>query len=171
MKYADTGLSWAGRNFVWQRPECAGLLTIFFPFLMFNVLSEINWLSVLAAFVVYFLLGALWYMVLFPQPYKVSLGKADETLNNQSALFVVGPGICVLATVLATTVLFYALHITSFGDALRLAAVVGVGYLVANTTNIAINPNIPRPLLYSAITSAYHLAGITLTCLILAAMK
>lgn len=47
----------------------------------------------------------------------------------------------------------------------------GVGYLVANTTNIAINPNIPRPFLYSAITSVYHLVGITLTCLMLAAMR
>lgn len=138
---------------------------------MFNVLSDIHWLSVLAAFAAYFLLGALWYMVLFPQPYKVSLGKANEALHNESALFVVGPGVCVLAIVLATTLLFYALRITTYGDALGLAAVVGVGYLVANTTNIAINPNIPRPFLYSAITSSYHLVGITLSCLLLAALR
>jgi len=138
---------------------------------MFNVFSNIHWLSVVVAFAAYFMLGALWYMVLFPQPYKVSLGKANEALHNESALFVVGPGVCVLATVLATTLLFYALHITSYGDALRLAAIVGVGYLMANTTNIAINPNIPRPLLYSSITSGYHLVGITLTCLILAVLR
>jgi hypothetical protein len=138
---------------------------------MFNVLSNIHWLSVLLAFVAYFLLSALWYLVLFPQAYKVSLGKAHETLDNQSVLFVVGPGVCVLVTVLATTLLFYALHISTYADALRLAAIVGVGYLVANTTNIAINPNIPRPLLYSAITSAYHLVGITFTCLILGALR
>lgn len=138
---------------------------------MFNVLAAINWLSVFAAFAAYFLLGALWYMRLFPQLYKVSLGKADEVLPTQSALFVVGPGLCVLASVVATTVLLYVLHISSVGGALQLALLVGLGYLVANTTNIAINPNIPRPLLYSAITSAYHLVGITLTCLILVALK
>ena len=138
---------------------------------MFNVLSNIHWMSVLAAFAAYFMLGALWYMVLFPQTYKVSLGKANEALNNESALFVVGPGVCVLVTVLATTLLFYALHITSYGDAMSLAAIVGIGYLVANTTNIAINPNIPRPFLYSSITSGYHLVGITLTCLILTVMR
>ncbi len=147
------------------------LASLFSFFLMFNVVSDIHWLSVLAAFAAYFMLGALWYIVLFPQTYKVSLGKANEALNNESALFVVGPGVCVLATVLATTLLFYALHITSYGDAMRLAAIVGVGYLVANTTNIAINPNIPRPFLYSAITSGYHLVGITLTCLLLTAMR
>lgn len=138
---------------------------------LFSVLASLNWLGVLLAFVAYFLLGALWYMQLFPQLYKVSLGKANESLNNQSALFVVGPGVCVLATVLATAVLLYALRIEGYGGALQLALVVGVGYLVANTTNIAINPNIPRPLLYSAITSGYHLVGITLACLILVALK
>ncbi|WP_193560207.1 hypothetical protein [Hymenobacter nivis] len=55
--------------------------------------------------------------------------------------------------------------------ALRFAAIVAVGYLVANTTSIAINPNIPRPIRCSASTSAYHVAGTTLTCLVLAAMK
>lgn len=138
---------------------------------MFNVLSSINWLSVLLAFVVYFGLGALWYMVLFPQVYKVSLGKASEVLNNQSLLFVVGPGVCVLVSVLASTLLLYALGIHTVGQALLFAGIVGVGYLVANTTNIAINPNIPRPLLYSAISSGYHLVGMTLACLILVLLK
>jgi hypothetical protein len=138
---------------------------------MFNVVSDIHWLSVPAAFAAYYMLGALWYLVLFPQTYKVSLGKADGALHNNSLLFIVGPAVCVLAIIVATTVLFYALHLTSYGDALRLAALVGVGYLVANTTNIAINPNIPRPFLYSAITSSYHMGGIILTCLILAAMR
>ena len=51
---------------------------------MVNVLSSINWFSVLIAFMVYFLLGAVWYMRLFPQLYKESLGKANEILQNQS---------------------------------------------------------------------------------------
>ena len=137
---------------------------------MVNVLSNINWLSVLAAFIVYYLLGALWYMKLFPQLYKVSLGKANETLQNQSPLYIVGPGLCVLVIVIASAVLFYALGIHSYSDSLLFALLVGVGFLVSNTTNIAINPNIPRPFLYSFVTSTYHLVGITLTSLILAAM-
>lgn len=138
---------------------------------MFNVLSSINWIGVLVAFIAYFLLGALWYMRLFPQLYKVSLGKANETLQNQSALYIAGPGLCVLATVIASAVLFYALGIDSYPQALLFALIIGFGFLVSNTTNIAINPNIPRPLLYSSITSGYHLVGITLTCLILVAFR
>ncbi|MBD2753970.1 DUF1761 domain-containing protein [Spirosoma validum] len=138
---------------------------------MLNVLGNINWFSVLVAFVVYFLLGALWYMRLFPQLYKVSLGKANETLQNQSPLYIAGPGLCVLVIVVASAILLYALGIDSYGAALVFALVVGVGFLVSNTTNIAINPNIPRPFLYSLITSSYHMVGITLTSLILVAMR
>lgn len=138
---------------------------------MLNVLSAINWLSVLVAFLLYFMLGALWYMKLFPQPYKASLGKANETLQNESPLYVVGPAVCVLFVVVTSAILFYALGISSYGDGLLFSLLIGVGFLVANTTNIAINPNIPRPFLYSLITSAYHLVGIILTCLILVAMR
>lgn len=134
-------------------------------------LSTINWLSVLLAFIVYFLLGGLWYTVLFAQAYKVSLGKADQTLQNQSPLFIVGPALCVLVITIASGILFYALGIHSYGNALGFALFVGGGFLVANTTNIAINPNIPRPFLYSLITGSYHLVGITLASLILAAMR
>ena len=123
------------------------------------------------AFLAYFLLGALWYMRLFPQLYKVSLGKANQTLDNQGPLFIVGPGLCVLTTVMASAVLFYALDIHSYPQALMFAGLVGIGFLVSNTTNIAINPNIPRPFLYSSITSGYHLVGMTLTSLILVAMR
>ena len=48
---------------------------------------------------------------------------------------------------------------------------VGMGYLVANTVNIAINPNIPRPLLYGVISGGYFLAGITIVSIILVAMR
>ncbi|RIV17919.1 DUF1761 domain-containing protein [Fibrisoma montanum] len=138
---------------------------------MFTVLSAINWFSVVVAFVVYFMLGGLWYTKLFPQAYKVSLGKANQTLNNQSPLYIVGPALCVLVILLASTVLMYALDIHSYGSALLFALFIGMGFLVSNTTNIAINPNIPRPFLYSVITGTYHLVGITLACLILVAMR
>lgn len=138
---------------------------------MFTVLTAINWLSVLVAFIVYFLLGGLWYTALFAQPYKVSLGKANQALQNQTPLYIVGPALCVLVITIAYTVLLYLVGINSYTQALAFAMLVGTGFLVANTTNIAINPNIPRPFLYSLITGAYHLVGITLVSLILVAMR
>ncbi|RZK61266.1 MAG: DUF1761 domain-containing protein [Hymenobacter sp.] len=140
---------------------------------MFNVLPAINWLSVLVAFVAYFLLGALWYLLLFPNPYRASLGKENEpaTGQNQEPLYVVGPAVCALIITITCAVLLYALRIDTYGNALRFALLVGVGYLFTNTVNIAINPNMPRPFFYGLITGSYHLLGMVLVNLILVALK
>jgi Protein of unknown function (DUF1761) len=138
---------------------------------MINQLATLNWIGVLAAFVPYFLLGALWFAVLFTKPYKISLGKESEDLQNNKPIFIVGPALCSLVIVIACAVLIYALDIQSFAGALEFSAVVGVGYLFANTVNIAINPNIPRPIFYSIITGTYHLLGISIANIILVAIK
>ena len=138
---------------------------------MFDALSSVRWLGVAAAFVPYFFLGGLWFTVLFPRPYWRSLGKENPPSQKPAPLFIIGPAICSLVITITTAVLMRALHVDSLSGGLQLGALVGFGYLVTNTVNIAINPNIPRPFLYSAITSAYHLVGITLTCLILAALR
>ncbi|RFS17690.1 DUF1761 domain-containing protein [Emticicia sp. C21] len=137
---------------------------------MINQVANLNWISVAIAFVVYFVLGALWFTLLFPKPYKISLGKENETLPNKP-IFIVGPAICTLVITVVTTVLIYALNIQSINDALVFSLMIGFGYLVANTTNIAINPNIPRPILYSVISGAYHLVGIILVGVILVVMR
>ncbi len=138
---------------------------------MFNVLSDINWLSVLVAFIAYFLLGPLWYLFLFPKQYRISLGKAPDAQLSQDPIYIVGPAVCTLAITLTSTVLLYALNSTTYNDAVSFTVLVGVGYLVANTINIAINPNIPRPFLYGVITGSYHLIGTLLVSVILIAMK
>ena len=138
---------------------------------MFDVLTAINWLSVLVAFVAYFLLGPLWYLFLFPRQYRVSLGRKPDEPQNPDPLYIVGPAVCALVITLASAVLFYALNVTSYGNAVGLAALVGIGYLVANTVNVAINPNIPRPFLYGSITGSYHLLGMVLVNLVLVAMR
>ncbi|MBC8151834.1 MAG: DUF1761 domain-containing protein [Bacteroidetes bacterium] len=138
---------------------------------MFDVLPAINWLSVLAAFVAYFLLGPLWYLLLFPRQYRVSLGRKSDEPQSSNPLFIVGPAVCALMITLTSAVLFYALNITTYGNAIRFATLIGIGYLVANTVNIAINPNIPRPFLYGFVSGGYHLTGMLLVNLVLVAMR
>jgi hypothetical protein len=137
---------------------------------MINQLANLNWISVLVAFVAYFLLGALWFTLFFSKQYKISLGRDNETLQN-SPIFIIGPAICTLVITIASASLIYALHISSFSDGLEFSLFVGIGYLVANTVNIAINPNIPRPILYGIISGAHHLVGILIVSMILIAMK
>jgi hypothetical protein len=137
---------------------------------MISQFVNLNWISVLLAFAAYFLLGALWFTLFFSKQYKISLGRDNETLPNKP-IFIIGPAFCSLVITLATALLIYALNIQSFGGALAFSAVVGIGYLFANTINIAINPNIPRPILYGIISGTYHLVGIFMVSIIIVAMK
>jgi Protein of unknown function (DUF1761) len=139
--------------------------------MMINAISALNWFSVLLAFAVYFLLAILWYTVLFKKQYSISLGKENEPQQSLTPIFIVGPAICTLIVTLTSAILMNALNIESYQDALVFAIIVGFGYLVANTVDIAINPNIPRPLLYGAISGSYHLVGILMVSMILVSMR
>jgi hypothetical protein len=137
---------------------------------MISQLANLNWISVSIAFLVYFVLGALWFTLFFSKPYKISLGKENETLPNKP-IFIVGPALCTLVITISSAILINALNIQSFSSAIEFSLLIGIGFLVANTTNIAINPNIPHPILYSIISGAYHLVGILIVGIILMAMK
>jgi hypothetical protein len=132
-------------------------------------ITGINWLSVAVAFLVYFVLGALWFTALFSKPYRISLGKENEPPQKPAPIFIVGPALCTLVITVTSAILMTALHMQTYGEAFQFSMLVGFGYLVANTVNIAINPNIPRPILYGIISGSYHLVGITATCLIMSA--
>ncbi len=138
---------------------------------MIQLLSAINWVGVLLAFAGYFFLGPLWYLLLFKKQYYVSLGKEIDPQEKPSPIFIIGPAVCSLIITITSALLMYALHIDSYQAAIEFALIVGVGYLVANTVNIAINPNIPRPMLYGAISGAFHLVGIFIASVIIYAMK
>lgn len=138
---------------------------------MISQLSNLNWISVLIAFVAYFILGALWFTLLFKKQYAISLGKENDLPQKPAPIFIIGPAICSLVITIASALLIYALNLSSISSAIEFAFVVGIGFLVANTINIAINPNIPRPIHYGIISGAYHLTGILIVSIILVAMK
>ncbi|GAA2526259.1 DUF1761 domain-containing protein [Winogradskya humida] len=133
---------------------------------MFNVLGDINWLAVLAGFAAFALLGGLWFALLFPKQYNHSLGRPADAQPIRSPLFLAGPPLCALIITITTATLIQALHITTYADALVFALIAGIGYLVANTTTIAINPNFPHPLRYAAISGGYNVIGLVLVSLL-----
>lgn len=136
-----------------------------------DLFSSVNWLSVVAAFVPYFMLGGLWFTVFFKKPYSISLGKENNMPEKPAPIFIVGPALCTWVITIASALLMSALPIDSYGSAIALAVLVGIGYLVANTMNIAINPNIPKPIMYGIISSTYHMIGILIVFVILFAFK
>jgi len=126
---------------------------------MFDVLGDVNWIGVLVAFLALSLLGGVWFAVLFGKQYNTSLGRDASAKPVGSPLFYAGPPLMSLVVTVTSAVLMAALKIESFSDALVFGLVVGIGYLVANTVTIAINPNFPRPLLYSLVSGSYNLVG------------
>lgn len=50
---------------------------------------------------------------------------------------------------ITTAILLRALAIDTLGDGIVFGFVVSIGYLIAQTLNMAINPNFPRLLLYT----------------------
>ena len=138
---------------------------------MIDVFSQINWLAVMVATVAMSMLGSAWFMGIVGKRYHASLGRTHLGDEKPSPLFIIGPMLCGAAVVVADAILLGALAVTTYTDALAFGAITGVGFLGAQTVNIAINPNFPRPFYYSAINVPYFLIGNMMTCAILIAMS
>ena len=122
---------------------------------MFAVLTEINWLAVDAATLEFANLGGLYFTAVIPKPYALALGNEGRELGKPGPLFIVGPLVASLVIVVTSAVLLRALDVQSLADGIAFGLIVGVGYLVAQTFTIAINPNFPRPFLYTALNAPY----------------
>ncbi|WP_182524957.1 DUF1761 domain-containing protein [Nocardioides dongkuii] len=135
---------------------------------MFNVLGDINWLAYVLAAVASVLLAGVWFAVVITKPYAVALGREGAPPPATTPVSAAGPVVCQLVTLLTTAVLVEALDLTSLGDAVALGLMVGVGYLSAMAFQIAINPNVPRPLLYGAVNAPFFVVTSVLSAAILA---
>ncbi|MGV3619302.1 MAG: DUF1761 domain-containing protein [Archangium sp.] len=132
---------------------------------------SINWLGVGLSALALQMLGAAWFMGVIPKPYAVALGRTDLAGRKPEPLFIAGPAVCGLVVTVTNAVLLRALHVTEMRDALVFGLITGVGYLMATVVNVAINPNIPRPLFYGAINAPYFLVSNLVACAILTAMS
>ncbi|QMV45034.1 DUF1761 domain-containing protein [Cohnella cholangitidis] len=138
---------------------------------MFNVIEELNWIAVLLAALASALLGGVWFTVIFGKAYALALGREGAPSEKPAPIFIAGPFVCGLVTTVATAILIYALGIETIDNAMIFGGIAGIGFLASTTVNTAINPNIPRPLLYGLISGSYFLLSGLITSVILVAMK
>ena len=124
---------------------------------MLAALSELNWFAVIVSTIIFAALGGVYFGVLVARAYKVALGNEDRELPKPGAVFIVGPLIASLLIVITSAILLRNLDVTSLGDGIVFGLVVSIGYLVAQTLTIAINPNFPRPVLYTLINAPYFI--------------
>jgi hypothetical protein len=138
---------------------------------MLQKISKISWLGVFLALVFYSFLGWLWFTVLFPDQYAGALDKLGLLPAKPDPIYFYGPPLTIIPTLIATALLMVMLNIHTRKAAIEFAFVIGLGFLVANTFDIAINPNIPHPMPYGLIVGGFHLVGILVSCLIMQAMR
>lgn len=138
---------------------------------MIEANMHVNWLAVLAASVANFLLGGVWFVALVGRYYPIALGIADRAPKKDGPLSLVGPFACGAVTITTSAILLRALNITNYSAALELGLLVGLGYLVPMTLNIAINPLFPRPFFYTLLNAPYFILGSLLSCAILTALS
>ncbi len=138
---------------------------------MFNAVSHIPWFGVLAAAVASFVLGGIWFAALFAKPYAIALGKENNPPQKPTLLFLIGPFLCGLIVATTSAVLMPLLNIDSLQGAVSFGALVGLGYVGATALNVAINPNMPRPLLYALVNVPYFLLSSIVTSVVLVLMR
>jgi hypothetical protein len=137
--------------------------------MLLDALNEVNWLAVVVAAALYYVLGFAWFL---PQalgtPWMRAMGmdpNAGPPSMNPIAFVV--PAIAYLVAALATSLLVDALGYTSLGDGLALGLVVGVGYAVTTTAVTAnYEPGKPQPWIWFLITGAYHLVGLVIVAVV-----
>lgn len=134
---------------------------------MLAAFSQINWLAVVIATVTSAVLGGLHFGALVGRSYLRVLGREGQAAPRPTPVAAVGPLVCGFLVVLASAVLVAALGLSTVGDAVVFGLVVGIGYLLAMTVQIAINPNFPHPLRYSALNAPYFLTTSLVTSALL----
>lgn len=123
--------------------------------------------AILAAAVAVMVLGGVWFAWLFARQYAVVLGRSDEPKTGMSPLYFVGPSLCMLVTTIGSAILMAELGVSSLLDAVRFGATVGICFLATTAMNMAINPNIPRPIVYGVLSSGYFLVSSMIISIIL----
>jgi uncharacterized protein YacL len=95
--------------------------------------TEINILAVLAATLLFMVIGALWYSpVLFSKPWMKYVGKTEDQLNSSPAMYVI-PTVGGLVLALTLAYLIGATNAYTLVGALRIAIATWGGFVFTST--------------------------------------
>jgi hypothetical protein len=135
----------------------------------FDMLGQLNWLAVVVAALVYFVLGAIWYAPpTFGRIWQRSIGWDPDAAPPQ--MQVTGyliPLVAYLVMAAATAMLAAATGSTDVQGGLTLGVVIGVAFALGRTAvDAAFDPHKPQKWVWFAVTSGYHLVGIVLVAII-----
>ena len=108
----------------------------------------LNWVAVIVAAVVYFVIGAAWFApAVFGRPWMAAIGFDESRPRPEmNPMSYAGPALFYLIASIATGLLAAATGTDTLGEGAILGLVVGVGYaLVVTATDAVFDPNNPVP--------------------------
>jgi hypothetical protein len=134
-----------------------------------DVLSQLNWLAVIVAGVVYYAIGAAWFApFLFGRAWQRSIGwDTSQAPPAMTATAIALPLIAYVVAAIAVAMLAKATGSDDVSGAIVLGLVVAIGFagsILAVTA--AFDPMKPKPWTWFGISFGYHLVGLVVTAII-----
>jgi hypothetical protein len=138
---------------------------------MIQAFSNINWVAVLIASVVYFILGGLWFWKpVFGNRYDDAIGFNRPGNWKWSSIYFTVPFLSCSLVSTAVGVLANLVAMNSLADKILFGLVLGIGFSLSISLVNSVTPKMPKPIKFGLITGCYHIAGIILVVLIITAI-
>ena len=132
---------------------------------MAEFLSSLNWITVLAASLVYFFLGALWYSpLLFAKPWMKLKNMPEDHEGGSPDMYIFTYLLQLIAVIsLALFLVAMGIDTAAHGALIGFGAGAGFVFTLSGTTGIFSK----TPLKLHLIENGYHVAGLTIAGMII----
>lgn len=132
--------------------------------MLLDGIGELNWIAIIVATVIYYAIGAVWYL---PQTFgnayvqSFALESSDERLR-MTPISIVVPLVAYLVLSVAVALIAQALGTTGIVDGIVLGLVLGIGFGVTLGAITAVfDPIKPKPWQWFWVTALHNLVAIT----------
>jgi hypothetical protein len=140
----------------------------------FDGFGELNWLAVIVGALIYFALGALWYMPAFlGRAWMRSIGwDESRTPPQMSPMTYVVPLLAYVVMAVSVGLLAVATGSDTLGEGIVLGLVLAIGLILMHVLIDAnFDPNKPEPWTWFAVNGSYHAIGVLILAVVVSAWR
>jgi hypothetical protein len=127
-------------------------------------MPPVNWLAVVAAALSMFVIGGLWYSVLFQKAWMAANGFTEEDTKRGSPAMIFGLAF-VLSLLMAANLAFFVAGVPGLGAVIGYSVAAGLGWAAFGLSIIALFER--RPLIYHLVNGGYLTVAFAVMGLIL----